>query len=649
MAFFDNLRAAIAAVVRPNGRRAITGANLQATLFTMIDGMGQGMQYLGIATPDTIPGTPDFPAYYLAGFNADDTHGDWTPEAFGMDQEVAPGAILRWTGREWVEVTNPLGRLQDVYVYELDTAIRAKYTKPASGIPYSDMSAAVQSALDAGARAEEGVTDLRTLVPTQASEQNQLADKNFVNSSIQTATATFRGIMDCWCALGALGSEPDNNDYAVLKRCNDYIYEFNDDPDEPHYTGDIFGYDGAVYRVVTDFLGSFDETKCEKIGELALYGGEPDGVGGVQRYYSYSIEGKTYFRIADWDVDNPDGLSPSDPGWIPANWVLIEGTYWGVDTPLATWRWKYSGPSGSGVYAWKAEYQINDTPLTAAQLAALNSNITEALTNKLVALPAKPVDTAAQTLTDAEKAQARTNIGATAPEVFWATYGTTTASEIDAAAAAGKAILCMYNGTLYTITSLNANNIYFGSSLVASNKWLRLAVSTGIWYSGTEDLQGTSGRVTSWQHTPDNTHYPAEKLVKDSLDAKQPLIDSSHKLDYSLLDNTPTIPAAQVQSDWNQSDNTQADFIKNKPTIPAAQVQSDWNEADANSKAFIQNKPTIPSAPVTMQGATASTEGSAGYAPAPAAGDNTKFLKGDGTWQNVSVPQEIMNLIYAGL
>lgn len=39
---------------------------------------------------------------------------------------------------------------------------------------------------------------------------------------------------------------------------------------------------------------------------------------------------------------------------------------------------------------------------------------------------------------------------------------------------------------------------------------------------------------------------------------------------YSDLTNTPTIPAAQIQSDWNQSDNTQLDFIKNKPTIPAA-------------------------------------------------------------------------------
>lgn len=31
-----------------------------------------------------------------------------------------------------------------------------------------------------------------------------------------------------------------------------------------------------------------------------------------------------------------------------------------------------------------------------------------------------------------------------------------------------------------------------------------------------------------------------------------------------------TVPEAQVQSDWDQSDNTKVDYIKNKPTIPAA-------------------------------------------------------------------------------
>lgn len=37
--------------------------------------------------------------------------------------------------------------------------------------------------------------------------------------------------------------------------------------------------------------------------------------------------------------------------------------------------------------------------------------------------------------------------------------------------------------------------------------------------------------------------------------------------DYDDLLNKPTIPAAQVQSDYAQSDNTQVDYIKNKPDI----------------------------------------------------------------------------------
>ena len=81
---------------------------------------------------------------------------------------------------------------------------------------------------------------------------------------------------------------------------------------------------------------------------------------------------------------------------------------------------------------------------------------------------------------------------------------------------------------------------------------------------------------------------------------------------YNDLEDTPTIPAAQVQSDWNEANNTKADYIKNKPslasvatsgnyadlsnkpTIPASPVQSDWDESDISSLAYIQNKPDIP-------------------------------------------------------
>lgn len=62
--------------------------------------------------------------------------------------------------------------------------------------------------------------------------------------------------------------------------------------------------------------------------------------------------------------------------------------------------------------------------------------------------------------------------------------------------------------------------------------------------------------------------------------------------DYDDLLNKPTIPAAQVNSDWNA--NSGVAQILNKPTIPAAQVQSDWNEADNTKVDYIKNKPTIP-------------------------------------------------------
>ena len=81
-------------------------------------------------------------------------------------------------------------------------------------------------------------------------------------------------------------------------------------------------------------------------------------------------------------------------------------------------------------------------------------------------------------------------------------------------------------------------------------------------------------------------------LNKPTIPAAQVNSDWNANSGVAQILNKPTIPAAQVQSDWNEADNTKVDYIKNKPTIPAAQVNSDWN---ANSGvAQILNKPTIP-------------------------------------------------------
>ncbi len=80
---------------------------------------------------------------------------------------------------------------------------------------------------------------------------------------------------------------------------------------------------------------------------------------------------------------------------------------------------------------------------------------------------------------------------------------------------------------------------------------------------------------------------------------------------YNDLSNKPTIPAAQVQSNWTQTTTTAVDYIKNKPslatvatsgsyndlsnkpTIPAAQIQSDWTQTTTTALDYIKNKPTL--------------------------------------------------------
>ena len=66
MSNYAILKAAIQEVVKTNGNNEITGALLQQSLVSMIDALGDGFHYMGIATPSTNPGTPDQNVYYFA-------------------------------------------------------------------------------------------------------------------------------------------------------------------------------------------------------------------------------------------------------------------------------------------------------------------------------------------------------------------------------------------------------------------------------------------------------------------------------------------------------------------------------------------------------------------------------------------------------
>lgn len=66
MANYATLKAAIVAAIRENGNKEITGNLLQQQLLAMVNSLGAGYQYAGIATPATNPGTPDQNVFYIA-------------------------------------------------------------------------------------------------------------------------------------------------------------------------------------------------------------------------------------------------------------------------------------------------------------------------------------------------------------------------------------------------------------------------------------------------------------------------------------------------------------------------------------------------------------------------------------------------------
>ena len=198
----------------------------------------------------------------------------------------------------------PVGDLAQGVQTLLENAGTA-YQKPVGGIPKTDLATAVQNSLEKADTALQpaALTPITELIPEQATPQNQLADKNFVNSSVATNTANyisdngqpFQSVSDLEAHAGPL----TNNDYAFV--------------------------------VGTDSVGNTTYT-----------------------------------------------------------------------------RYKYNATTQT----WAAEYVLNNSSFTAEQWAAISSGITALLVQKLSDLPTEIVTYVSQTLTDAQKQQARTNIGA---------------------------------------------------------------------------------------------------------------------------------------------------------------------------------------------------------------------------------------------
>ena len=232
------------------------------------------------------------------------------------------------------------------------------------------------------------IDDINDLIPNQATTQNQLADKAFVNSTVATNAANFRGNWSNWANVPtdankypkdyAGSSTPTNNDYMVIQDASGYV-----SPEALSHKLTVVNLHATkAFKIgVTDEYGVYNEyywangfNNTWKIisNEYSLYyiPGNPgtwkiktnkpedthiikDGVS-----YSNANDGIELVKTNDSTIPVIIGIAPR------------EGQYQG------SWRFIYVGDwATNGRLGWKPQYQIGSS-FTAEQQAAIDSTIT---------------------------------------------------------------------------------------------------------------------------------------------------------------------------------------------------------------------------------------------------------------------------------
>jgi hypothetical protein len=103
-------------------------------------------------------------------------------------------------------------------------------------------------------------------------------------------------------------------------------------------------------------------------------------------------------------------------------------------------------------------------------------------------------------------------------EIFWVTYGITTAAEIDAASAAGKLSMCWYNGKCYVISQDKSNDDFYFGCLYGRNGYLLRLSRNGTWTTGLTNFESTGDKVSSVAGYESNTtKYPSTKATYDAI------------------------------------------------------------------------------------------------------------------------------------
>lgn len=107
MANYNNIKATIYANIKTNNNQEITGSVLQSVLNQIVNTLGTGYSFAGVATPATNPGTPDAKVFYIANGKGSYTH-------FGELEVTEDEVVVLYWDTSWHKVSTGIAREENL-------------------------------------------------------------------------------------------------------------------------------------------------------------------------------------------------------------------------------------------------------------------------------------------------------------------------------------------------------------------------------------------------------------------------------------------------------------------------------------------------------------------------------------------------------
>ena len=347
-------------------------------------------------------------------------------------------------------------------------------------------------------------------IPSQASSSNQLADKEFVNSSIATNTANFIGTFENETLLEAYSGTVTNNDYAFV-----------------------------VNSLVTD-----DGSDWATFAALDAY----SKVHLTNMDYAWVVNGSN-FDLYRFDIVNQEWISRATN--VSKNSVTLNTAYN-----------KYKATVTNSTVTWEYEYTLNNSSFTAAQWAAINSGITSGDVT-LIGTALQPNDNITQltnnagyitgiTSSDVTTALGYTPYDASNPSGYTSNVGTVTSVNNSTPDSSGNVVLTIPTytaGTGIDITSDTISIIQSGGDTAYVTKIGGVTEDNGVLsnFSSSNYAQIDAPNLSTansfeivFKFKRTGTSSSSQHIISASTDAALAIIfiSSSNTLGYSIGNST---------------------------------------------------------------------------------------------------------------